>query len=117
MKSSFLVEFNKLSKAEANGLAVSPVTIDTVTKIFGEFMQPEDFQNYFDVCDTDRNEEIDLLEYIVCRGWFDVYLHPHGLGEYDILESVIIHDYEEKRNDPTFRIPGYKYDEDGIIID
>lgn len=117
MKGSFIAEFDKLSKSGKDGLVTTPVNVDTVTRLFGEFMQPEDFQQYFDVCDTDKNEEIDLVEYVVCRGWFDAYLNPHGLGEYDILESVIIHDYEEKRNDPTFRIPGYKYDEDGFIID
>jgi len=121
MKQSFEAEFEKLSLKGSNGgvdpLIEVPVSYLTLLDIFSDFLQPEDIQLYMDTCDKTRNGEIDLLEYILCRGEFDAYLSPHGLGEYDTLESVLIHDYEEKRNDPNFRIPGLNYDEEGIIID
>ena len=121
MKQSFEAEFEKLS-LQGSGVGVDPsievpVSYLTLFDRFSEFLQPEDIQQYMDTCDRNKNEEIELLEYILCRGEFDAYLSPHGLGEYDTLESVLIHDYEEKRNDPNFRIPGLNYDENGIIID
>ncbi len=84
---------------------------------FGDFHQLNDIDLYIKACDTNKDGEIDQIEYVICRGWYDAYLNPHGLGEYDVLESIIVHDYEEKRNDPTFQIPGYVYDDNGIIID
>lgn len=118
---SFEAEFRKLSlMTSVNGvgeLVDVPVTYHTLLNLYGEFLQPDDVQQYMEACDRDRNEEVDLLEYTICRGEFDAYLSPHGLGEFDTLESVLIHDYEEKRNDPNYRIPGLQYDENGIIID
>jgi hypothetical protein len=89
----------------------------TMMEHLSEFLSESDVMQYFKDCDVDRNESIDFTEYVVCRGIYDAYANPHGISEYDFLESILIHDFEEKMNDPNVRLPGYKYDENGIIID
>jgi hypothetical protein len=128
MKVSFKIEYdqwiarNKDSadvSAEGASAMTPPTGIQFRTMVdhLSEFLSEEDVVQYFKDCDSDRSEAIDLTEYVVCRGIYDAYANPHGIGEYDVLESILIHDFEEKMNDPNARLPGYKYDENGIIID
>jgi hypothetical protein len=122
MKQSFRAEYKKLRENEivyaSSESSVSPgVSVNTLKNTFAEFVSPSEIDSYFKECDVDKNDSLDIIEYFLCRGSYDAMCTSHGLGEYDVLESIIIHDYEEKRNDPNFRLPGVKYDENGIIID
>ena len=117
MKMSFENEFNNwLGESEKLNTNVG-ISQQTMVQSLTDFRTPEEINEYFLECDVDGNGLIDIVEFVVCRGYYDSNTNPYGLSEYDFLESIIIHDYEEKRNDPNVQLPGYKYDEDGIIID
>lgn len=118
-KATFTTEYEKwLSYEGTPGTeGEEGFTEETMLEQLKEFRTEEEIAKYFRECDTDHNYRINYLEFIVCRGWYNSYAEPLGLGEYDVLESIVINDYEEKRNDPNYYIPGYKYDENGIIID
>jgi hypothetical protein len=106
------------AEVQENGLSASTgIQFRTMVDHLSEFLSEGDVAGYFKDCDSDLSESIDFVEYVVCRGAYDAYANPHGIGEYDVLESILIHDFEEKMNDPNARLPGYKYDENGMIID
>lgn len=85
-------------------------------KLFG--LQTTDYiEDYFNDCDTNHDNEIDFLEFIVCRSSYDGSGNKYDNSEFDILESIILHDYETLRNDPSNKLGIYKFDENGIIID
>ena len=90
---------------------------ETIEAKLSEFQTKSVIRTYFRECDVNRDEVIDKIEYIVCRGYYDATMNAHGQGEYDVLESIVIHDYEQQRSNPLIRQPFYKYDENGIIID
>lgn len=93
------------------------ITYATIAEKFADFHTVESIRQYYDNCDANKDETIEFLEYVVCRGFYDTYGNEHGINEYDYLDSIIIYDYEQKRNDPFIQQPMYEYDENGIIID
>lgn len=116
-KDSFSSEFLKWLELETSIEDLKGFTFHTMMTHLSDFRSENEVAQYFTDCDTDNDGVVDHLEFILCRGEYNPYAEPMGLNEYDVLESVLIYDYEQKRNDPNYQIPGYKYDEDGIIID
>mmetsp|Transcript_63211 Transcript_63211/g.124503 ORF Transcript_63211/g.124503 Transcript_63211/m.124503 type:complete len:172 (-) Transcript_63211:127-642(-) len=119
MKASFAAEFDTwLSYHKNSGETVQrEIDVGVLQSRLSEFITEEEIQHYISECDVNLNKHIDIMEYVLCRGDYNSYFTPNGHSEYDMLESIIINDYEEKRNDPNFMIPGVIYDENGIIVD
>jgi hypothetical protein len=116
---SFTSEFERWLRLESRSddQDLTGFTENVMAKQLSDFRSAEEVAKYFSDCDSDHNGNVEHLEYIICRGMYGSYIEPLDLNEYDVLESIVIYDYEQKLNDPNFRIPGVKYDEDGIIVD
>lgn len=112
LKSTLNVEYLALVKDGDKGIVYK-----TIAKKLTDFHTEASIRQYFDACDSNQDGYIDFIEYVTCRGYFDTNGNEHGVNEYDILESIIIYDYEQKRNDPFIQQAMYKYDADGIIVD
>jgi len=86
-----------------------------------EFQFIDDIKSLFEECDEDGNGEIHIIEYIVCRGYYDATGNAvDGDSEFDLLESLLIEDYEEMLNKSILdeeKSGLHKFDEDGVIVD
>jgi hypothetical protein len=66
----------------------------------------QDFQNYhavqvfFNFCDENLNQEVEWMEYLICRGYFDQYGNGNDVSEFDVIENIVRSDFESKLNDP-----------------
>lgn len=112
LKSTLNAEYLVLAQDNDEG-----IVYQTIATKLADFHTEDSIRQYYDACDYSRNGHIDFIEYVICRGYYDTNGNEHGVNEYDILESIIIYDYEQKRNDPFVQQAMYKYDADGIIID
>ncbi|KAJ1438163.1 hypothetical protein B484DRAFT_444797, partial [Ochromonadaceae sp. CCMP2298] len=127
LQESCLTEFRALMRLQDRGDrgADSPnegIEFGTVRDSFQEFQSEEDIISYFQACDENKNGTIDELEYIICRGDYDTAGNLYSENEYEILETIVIHDFEDMLNssmdDETLsRVLGLEVDENGIIVD
>ena len=74
---------------------------------FEEFSLPGSIAQFWHDCDANVNGQVDLNEYIHCRGNYGQTGEPYDMNEYEYREAILLENFE----------PEFKYDENGIIID
>lgn len=82
-----------------------------------EFQAPESIRRFWDQCDENGDNFISVLEYVICRGDHDRYGNPSNSNEYEHRANTLLLDYETQVRSSSKMLPGFKYDENGIIID
>ena len=93
------------------------ITLDMLLTLLDEFQSSSHIQNLFMQCDEDHNSLLNFEEYILCRGQFDISGNEYEVNEYDVLENVLVEDFEQLKDRSDFRSKHYTYDENGMIID
>lgn len=107
----FEYEFNLVAEEEA-----SVIRYAKLLEHLQEFQSEEDIQEFFKSCDENNNEEIDFIEYVVCRCNFDANGYQNEESELDLLEDVVLNDFVEKFIE-SVDSPFLEYDAEGFIID
>lgn len=96
--------------------AEETATFAQISNQLAEFLAEDEITLFLSECDINHNSEIDFMEYVLCRGSFDMSGHLQETDEYDKREQEVKSAYESKLYD-SGRLPQYIYDENGIIID
>lgn len=114
----FQQEYSHFVELDVAGSNHKDLTFPILLHALSEFQTENQIRRYFDECDTNKDDIVDLQEYVVCRGYNSKNGYPSDVSEYDVLENVVLDSFKEKFIDnPKGRSPLYKYDENGIIID
>mmetsp|Transcript_33145 Transcript_33145/g.47948 ORF Transcript_33145/g.47948 Transcript_33145/m.47948 type:complete len:177 (+) Transcript_33145:31-561(+) len=69
----------------------------TLHSKLAQFQTPKRIQYFFNTCDSNNDEKVTFMEYILCRGFFDKVGNPSDVSEFDVLENVVLGDYALKR--------------------
>eukprot|EP01031_Cornospumella_fuschlensis_P034893 gene34893-42254_t len=65
-----------------------------------DFITETQFHTFFSYCDINNDDLLDWVEYVLCRGSYDLSGNPHDVSEFDYLENIVISDFRERLNDP-----------------
>lgn len=93
------------------------VTKEIFVNHLNEFQDQEIIEKFWNLCDNDQDDILDLREYALCRGEADRNGNYYEKNEYDYREQVIMQQFWEKIALSDYQPEIYQYDEDGIIID
>jgi hypothetical protein len=108
---------NELSPMLSRDRADEKVSRSTFLNFVEDYQDPEIVEQFFDECDADNDNLVEIVEYAGCRGNRDRYGNIYDKNEYEFREEVILRDFEAKLQSGEYLTDVYKYDEDGIIID
>lgn len=93
------------------------VTRSMFLKFLDDYQDPEISEQFFNECDNNFDNTVDIVEYAGCRGNRDRHGNIYDTNEYVYREAVILSDFESKLQSADFQPDIYQYDEYGIIID
>ena len=82
-----------------------------------EFQSENIIEKFWNVCDNNKDNLLELEEYVICRGEADRNGNPYERNEYEYREQVIMSQFWEKASLSKDQPELYRYDENGIIID
>ncbi len=94
-----------------------PLTIDKFNRKIREFQSESSIFSFFRACDSDFNDLVSFLEFIICRGSHDMNGNPHDQDEYEFRASMLISDIEKILATDPLSLNVFELDENGIIID
>lgn len=66
-----------------------------------EFQIEVKISKFFNDCDENFDKEVTFDEYVVCRSYFDKNGNANDVSEYDVLENVILEDYQVETDKKT----------------
>lgn len=91
---------SKVSSSSSTVESVVAFTRDQLYRRWLDFQTIETLNEFFKFCDVDKNESVDWMEYLVCRGWFDQQGTSNDQCEFDFLENVAVDHFRYRLNDP-----------------
>lgn len=83
---------------EDNGHGIS---LNTLLTRWSEFTAPKTLYSMFQECDTDLDMSLNWIEYLMCRNQYNQYGAPFDVSEFDYIENIVLHDFQERLLDPT----------------
>lgn len=116
-REQLLHEMRSLSQNEGSDPGDIFITYASIHSKLSEFQSSSQIDEFFFDCDKNKDQRIDLTEYIICRGDFDKMGNRNTYNEYYFRESQMLADWERDKYSSRMRYNVYKYDENGIIID
>jgi hypothetical protein len=97
------LEFNELLNQPCDSCfsdSREAFTLLQLSRKLEEFQNDHAIQVFFSFCDENQNKEVDWMEYLIARGYFDEYGNGNDNSEFDMIEDVVRSDFETKLNDP-----------------
>lgn len=80
------------------------ITLQTFIDLLRDFQDEQDIAKFFHQCDTilhiTADGYLEWVEYLLCRGYYDRSGRPFDIGEFDLLENIVLMDYRNMLNDP-----------------
>lgn len=77
------------------------VTLNTLITRWSEFTPPKTLYALFQDCDTDLDLSLNWMEYLLCRNQYNQYGAPFDVSEFDYIENIVLHDFQQRLLDPT----------------
>lgn len=77
------------------------VTLNTLLTRWSEFTPPKTIYSLFQDCDTDLDLSLHWIEYLLCRNQYNQYGAPFDVSEFDYIENIVLHDFQQRLLDPT----------------
>lgn len=93
------------------------ISHDVFFNYHSEYQEERIIEEFWQLCDTNGNNLLNLEEYVICRGIVDSHGNPYERNEFDYIEEVIIKEFWDKVSQSDYQPDIYRYDENGIIID
>eukprot|EP01033_Poteriospumella_lacustris_P014257 gene14257-10192_t len=81
--------------------AHSPTLDETLQESPSEFTPPKTIYSLFQDCDTDVDLSLHWIEYLLCRNQYNQYGAPFDVSEFDYIENIVLHDFQQRLLDPT----------------
>jgi hypothetical protein len=66
-----------------------------------DYQTEKNLSNFWKTCDKNKDEVVEWIEYVVCRGYFDQQGNENDISEFDLLDGALREDFAMKLNNPT----------------
>lgn len=93
-------EFHNLADVVEQSTLAMAISLPGLKSKWQEFTTEISIEKMFNDCNASTDGALDWYEYLLCRSSYDQHGKPHDVAEFDLLETIIMHDFAQRLQDP-----------------
>lgn len=93
-------EFDALADVVEQSTLAIGISLPGLKRKWEEFTTETSIEKLFNDCNTAPDGALDWYEFLLCRSSYDQHGKPHDVAEFDLLETIVLHDFAQRLQDP-----------------